>query len=77
MLTVDASEAKADLCELIDQASLSHESILITGRKSNAVLLAEDEWNAINETLYLMSISGMRESILKRMQESIDEAAKS
>ena len=43
MLTVDASEAKADLCELIDQVLLSHESILITGRKSNAVLLAEDE----------------------------------
>ena len=77
MLTVDASEAKSDLCELIDQVSLSHESILITGRKSNAVLLAEDEWNAINETLYLMSTPGMRESILKGMQESIDEPSKS
>ena len=75
MLTVDASEAKADLCELIDQVSLSHESILITGRKSNAVLLAEDEWNAIKETLYLISIPGMRESILEGMQEGIDEAA--
>ena len=75
MLTVDASEAKADLCELIDQVLLSHESILITGRKSNAVLLAEDEWNAINETLYLISIPGMRESILEGMQEGIDEAA--
>jgi len=61
MLTVDASEAKADLCELIEQVSLSHEFILINGRKSNAVLLAEDEWNAINETLYLISIPGMRE----------------
>ena len=77
MLTVDASEAKADLCELIDQVSLSHESILITGRKSNAVLLAEDEWNAIKETLYLISIPGMRESILEGMQEGIDEASES
>ena len=77
MLTVDASEAKADLIELIDHVSLSHESILITGRKSNAVLLAEDEWNAINETLYLISIPGMRESILEGMREGIDEASKS
>ena len=60
MLTVDASEAKADLSDLIDQVLLSHESILITGRNSNAVLLAEDDWNAINETLYLASITGMR-----------------
>ena len=48
MLTVDASEAKANLSDLIDQVSLSHESILITGRNSNVVLLAEDDWNAIN-----------------------------
>ena len=77
MLTVDASEAKADLSDLIDQVSLSHEAILITGRNSNAVLLAEDDWNAINETLYLISIPGMRESILEGMQESIDELSKS
>ena len=77
MLTVDASEAKADLSELIDQVSLSRESMLITGKKSSAFLLAEDEWNAINETLYLISIPGMRESILKEMEGSIDEASKS
>lgn len=77
MLTVDASEAKSDLSELIDQMSLSHESILITGRKSNAVLLAEDDWNAINETLCLTSIPGTRESVLEEMQEGIAEASKS
>lgn len=77
MLTVDASEAKADLSELIDQVSLSRESMLITGKKSSAFLLAEDEWNSINETLYLISIPGMRESILKGMEGSIDEASKS
>ena len=48
---------------------------MITGNLNSAVLLAEDDWNAINETLYQVSISGMRESILEGMQEGIDEAA--
>jgi len=71
MLTVDASEAKADLSDLIDQVSLSHEFILITGRNRNAVLLAEDDWNAINETLCLISTPGMRESTLERMEGKV------
>ena len=75
MLTVDASEAKANLSDLIDQVSLSHESILITGRNSNAVLLAENDWKAINETLYLASIPGMRESIRKGMKEITEQTA--
>jgi antitoxin YefM len=49
--------------------------VVITGKRGNAVLLAEDDWNAINETLHLLSVPGMRESILEGMQESIDSAA--
>jgi len=77
MLTVDANEAKANLYELIDQISLAHKPIVITGKCGNAVLLSEDDWNAINETLYLISIPGVRESMLEGMQESIDEVSKS
>ena len=77
MLIVDVQEANVNLCELIEQTSLTHKPIVITGRCGNAVLIAEDYWNAINETLYLISIPGMRESILEWMQEGIDEASKS
>ena len=77
MLTVDVNGANVNLRELIEQTSLTHKPIVITSKCGNAVLLAEGHWKAINETLYLISISGMRESILKGMQESIDEASKS
>jgi len=49
--------------------------VVITGKRGNAVLLAEDDWNAINETLHLLSVPGIRESILEGVQESIDGAA--
>ena len=77
MLTVDVHEANVNLCELIEQTSLTHKPIVITGNRINAVLLAEDGWKAFNETLYLVSIPGMRESILEEMQETIDKASKS
>jgi PHD/YefM family antitoxin component YafN of YafNO toxin-antitoxin module len=49
--------------------------VIITGKRGNAVLLAEDDWNAINETLYLLSVPGMRESIIDGMQETLDGCA--
>jgi antitoxin YefM len=58
-----ASEARANFYRLIDQAAESHEPISISGKRANAVLIAESDWNAIQETLYLLSIPGMRESI--------------
>jgi prevent-host-death family protein len=72
MTTVNVTEARANLYKLIDDASASHEPVVITGKRGNAVLLAEDDWNAINETLYLLSVPGMRESIIEGMQESLD-----
>jgi antitoxin YefM len=75
MQTFNATEARANLDRLIDETSVSHEPIVITSKRGNAVLLAEDDWNAINETLYLVSIPKMRESIREGMQQSIDEAA--
>ena len=75
MTTLNVTEARANLYKLIDETSVSHEPVVITGKRGNAVLLAEDDWNAINETLHLLSVPGMRESILEGLQESIDSAA--
>ncbi|HTZ39496.1 MAG TPA: type II toxin-antitoxin system Phd/YefM family antitoxin [Syntrophales bacterium] len=65
MTTVKSTEARARLFKLIDQAASSHEPILIMGKRGNAVLVSEEDWRAIQETLYLPSIPGMRESIRK------------
>ena len=75
MTTVNVTEARANLYKLIDDASVSHEPVIITGKRGNAVLLAEDDWNAINETLYLLYVPGMRESIIEGMQENFDETS--
>ena len=71
MTTFNATEARSRLYNLIDEASQTHRPILITGRRGNAVLLAEEDWNAINETLYLVSIPGMRESVLEGMKTDL------
>ena len=73
MTTLNATEARAKLYALIDETSSSHQPILITGKRSNAVLLSEEDWNAINETLHLLSIPGMRESIQEGMKEKLTE----
>lgn len=75
MTTVNVTEARANLYKLIDEASVSHEPVVITGKRGNAVLLSEDDWNAINETLYLLSAPGMRESIIEGMQANFDETS--
>jgi antitoxin YefM len=76
MTTLNATEARANLYSLIDEASTTHKPIRITGKRANAVLLSEEDWNAINETLYLISIPGMRESILEGMNTKLDECDK-
>ncbi len=76
MQTLTASEARANLYRLIDQAAESHEPVTITGKRTNAVLLSADDWSAIQETLFLLSIPGMRESIIKGMATSVEECSK-
>ena len=63
MSTLTASEARANFYRLMDQAAQSHEPIFISGKRSNSVLLAQEDWAAIQETLYLLSVPNMRESI--------------
>lgn len=73
MTTLNATEARAKLYALIDETSTSHQPIVITGKRGNAVLMAEEDWNAINETLHLLSVPGMRESIREGMETGLDE----
>jgi prevent-host-death family protein len=63
-----ASEARANLYRLLDETAESHKPIRITGKRNNGVLVSEEDWAAIQETLYLLSIPGMRESIKKGME---------
>ncbi len=73
---VTASEARAGLYRLIDETAASHQPILISGKRSSAVLVSADDWQAIQETLYLLSIPGMRESIQKGRSEPLSKSAK-
>lgn len=77
MPSLSASEARATLYRLMDEAAESHEPILISGRRHNSVLVSEEDWSAIQETLHLLSVAGMRESIREGMAEPVGECAKS
>ena len=73
MKVVTASKARANLYRLLDEASDSHEPIEITGKRSNVILIDEKDWRAIQETLYLLSIPRMRESIRKGLKVPIED----
>lgn len=73
MQTVSVSKACSNLYSLIDETSSSHCPIAIKGKQRNAVLISEDDWNSIQETLYLLSIPGMRESIREGLDTPISE----
>ena len=72
MTAITASEARANLYRLIDEAAASHQPVLISGKRNKAVLIAEEDWQAIQETLFLLSVPGMRESIREGMAEPIE-----
>ena len=76
MVTLTASKARAKLYKLLDEAAASHEPVQITGKRANGVLIAEEDWRAIQETLYLLSIPGMRESIRKGLETPVDKCSK-
>ncbi len=73
MTTINVTEARKNLYNLVDMANESHETILISGKRGNAVLISEEDWSSINETLYLLSIPKMRESIKKGLETPVDE----
>jgi prevent-host-death family protein len=69
--TISATVARSDLYRLIDSTLVDHEPVQITGKRGNAVLVSSDDWRAIQETLYLLGIPGMRESIRAGMDEPL------
>ncbi len=73
MPTLSATEARSKLYRLIDQASLTNEPIVITSKRGNAVLLSEDDWRSIQETMYLLNIPGMRESIREGLATPVED----
>ena len=73
MLTLTATEARVRLFKLIDRVVATHTPILITGKRANAVLVFKEDWRAIEETMYLLSIPGMRESIIEGLDAPIEE----
>ena len=76
MTNLTASEARASLYRLMDQAAESHQPILISGKRNSSVLVSAEDWQAIQETLYLLSVPGMRESIKQGMAEPLTKSKK-
>jgi len=75
MRTVTAQELKADFTKILDDTVSSHEPIHITSKKAHGVLISEEDWRAIQETLFLLSIPKMRESIRRGLKTPIDKCA--
>ena len=75
MTSIPVTQARSQLYQLVDDAAASHEPIQITGKRNNAVLVAEDDWRSIQETFYLLSIPGMRESVRKGLREPLSKSS--
>lgn len=74
MVVMTAADAATNFFKLMDFARQSHEPVIISGESNNVVLVSEEDWNAIQETLYLCSIPGMKESILSARNEPLTES---
>ncbi len=75
MTAITASEARANLYRLIDEAAASHQPLLISGKRNSAVLVSAEDWEAIQETLFLLSVPGMRESIREGMETPAEDCS--
>jgi prevent-host-death family protein len=73
MPTITATEARKLLYKLLDQVATTHNPVLITGKRANAVLISEEDWRAVEETLYLLSVPGMRESIVEGLETPVEK----
>lgn len=73
MKTLPVSKARENLFRLVDEAAESHEPVVLTGKRHNAVLISEEDWRAVQETLYLVSIPGLRESIREGLATPLEE----
>ena len=75
MQTINVTNARSNLYKLIDDTHLSNEPIKITGKRGDAVLISDENWSAIQETLYLLSIPNMRESIIDGINTNVEDCS--
>ena len=75
MSTINVTTARSNLYRLIDQVSEESRPVRIAGQRSTAVLVSEEDWEAIQETLYLQAIPGMVGSIRQAREESVEAAS--
>ncbi len=75
MTNLTVTEARKKLYTLLDEVALSHEPVQIAGKRNSAVLVSEEDWRAIRETLFLLGIPGLRESIEEGMNTPLEECA--
>ena len=75
MTTLTATEARKSLYSLVDEVAESHNPVQIVGKRNSAVLISEEDWRAIQETLHLTSIPGMRESIQDGMSTPVEDCS--
>jgi prevent-host-death family protein len=73
MTGITATEARSNLYRLIDETAESHQPVVIMGKRNKAVLVAEEDWAAIQETLFLLSVPDMRESIREGMDTPVED----
>lgn len=76
MQSLTATQARKEIYRLIESLAQNHEAIQITGKTTNAILISESDWNAIQETLHLLSIPGMGKSIKEGIKTPIEECDK-
>ena len=76
MTTVTATQARKNLYRLLDELSQTHEPLQISGKRNTAVLVSEEDWRSIQETLYLLSIPGMRKSIIQGLKTPVRKCSK-
>lgn len=72
---ITASKARAEFFSLINETATSHEPVIITGKHHNTVMISQEDWNAIQESLFLMSIPNMKESIIVGINTPIEECS--
>ncbi len=75
MSTINATQARSNLYALLEQVAESHEPVQITSKRGNAFLVSEEDWRSVQETLYLLSVPGMRESIIEGMETPVEECS--
>lgn len=76
MSPITASEARDNLYRLIDETAINHQPVLISGKRNSAVLISADDWASIQETMYLLSVPDMRESIRKGLATPVEACSK-